>query len=122
MKTLSIFCAMILSASSAFAADVPAEAKNASDKLVTALVNSDYDAFVADGDAAFKGLKKEMFDSVCKQLSARFKSGYEVTWLGELKQTGYAVSLWKFTFKDGGDDMLGTLSLKDGKVGGFWIK
>lgn len=122
MKTLPILCAMMLSASSAFAADAPADAKSASDKLVTALVNGDYDAFVADGDAAFKGLKKEQFEAVCKQLSPRFKTGYEVTWLGELKQKGFAVSLWKFTFKDGGDDMLGTLSLKDGKVGGFWVK
>ncbi|MEO8617358.1 MAG: hypothetical protein ABI600_19660 [Luteolibacter sp.] len=122
MKTLPILCATILSASSAFASDVPAEAKSASDKLVTALVNSDYDAFVADGDTAFKGLKKEQFEAVCKQLSARFKGGYETTYLGELKQKGYAVTLWKITFKDGGDDLLGTLSLKDGKVGGYWIK
>jgi len=122
MKSLPILCALALCMSSTFAADVPADAKNASDKLVTALLDSDYDAFVANGDAAFKGLKKEQFEAVCKQLSPRFKGGYEVTWLGELKQKGYAVSLWKFTFKDGGDDLLGTLSLKDGKIGGFWIK
>ena len=32
------------------------------------------------------------------------------------------VTLWKLSFKDGGDDALATLSLKDGKVGGYWIK
>ena len=79
-------------------------------------------AFDADGDAAFKGLTKEQFEAVVKLLAPRFKAGYEVIFLGNLKQKGYDVSLWKLAFKDGGDDMLGTLSLKDGKVGGFWVK
>ncbi len=122
MRAIPFLCAIFLSASTAFAVDVPSPAKNTSDKLVSALVHNDYDAFIADGDTAFKGLKKEQFEAVCKQLSTRFKAGHEVTWLGELKQKGYSVSLWKFTFKDGGDDLLGTLSIKDGKVAGYWIK
>ncbi len=121
MKLLPILCALALCVSSASAAGVHAGSEVA-DKLIKALVHDDYASFVADGDAAFKGLTKEQFEGAVKQLSARLKSGYEVTWLGELKQKGFTVSLWKLTFKDGGDDLLGTLSLKDGKVGGFWIK
>jgi flavodoxin len=122
MKIKSIICALSVTAISAFAGDAPPSAKSAADKIVAALNSGDYAAFISDGDTAFQKLKKDQFDSVVKQLSPRFKSGYEVTYLGEMKQKGFEVSLWKFTFKDGGDDMLGTLSLKEGKVGGFWIK
>lgn len=90
--------------------------------IVKALTSDDYELFIAEGDAAFRGLKKPMFESVVTQLAPRFEAGYETTYLGQMRQKGYEVTLWKFAFKDGGDDMLGTLSLKDGKVGGFWIK
>ncbi len=122
MNYLFILCAAALTTTVAFAAEAPADAKTASDKLFTALVNDDYDAFIADGNDAFKGLKKEQFETVVQQLGPRIKAGYTVTYLGDLKEKGYAVTLWKITFKDGGDDLLGTLSIKDGKVGGFWIK
>ena len=42
--------------------------------------------------------------------------------LTSLKQQGYAVYLWKLTFKDGKDDHLARMAVKDGKVGGFWIQ
>ena len=122
MKYLSVLCAVALTTTSAFAADASGGPKNNPHQLITALVNADYAAFVADGDDAFKGLTKEQFDAVAKQFAPRFKAGYEVTYLGELKQKGYEVSLWKLTFKDGGDDLLATLSRKDGKTGGFWLK
>ena len=95
---------------------------NASNKLLAAISSGDFAAFVADGNDAFKGLKKEQFDSVCSQLGPRFKAGYQVTYLGDLNQKGYQVTLWRLRFSDGGDDFLASLSLKDGKVGGYWIK
>jgi hypothetical protein len=104
------------------AAEPPADAKAAVGQLLSAITTGDYPAFVANGDAAFKGLTKEAFDPVVTQLSPRFKAGYDLAYLGELKQRGYQVTLWKLAFKDGGDDALATLSFKDGKVGGFWIK
>lgn len=104
------------------AAEAPAEARAAVDQLMGALVAGDHGAFVAGGDTAFRGFKKEPFDAVSAQLAPLLKKGYETTYLGDLKQKGYAVTLWKFSFKDGSDDLLGTLSLKDGKIGGFWIK
>jgi len=91
-------------------------------KIITSLVNADYTAFVADGEARFKELKKEQFDSVAAKIAPVLKQGYEVTYLGSLNQRGYHVSLWKVGLKTGGGDLLATLSMKDGKVGGFFIR
>jgi DNA-binding response OmpR family regulator len=104
------------------AIEAPKEDQAFSEKIISSIQESDYKAFVADGDEAFKKLKKEQFDSVAAILAPRFKSGYEVVYLGELKQHGARVTLWKLSFKDGKDDALATLSVKNGKVGGFWIK
>ena len=91
-------------------------------KLMSATISNNYDAFVAECDAKMKAaLTKPMLEGVSKQLEARVKQGYDALYLGELKQQGYAVHLWRLRFKDGGDDILATLSLKDGKVGGFFL-
>lgn len=91
-------------------------------KLVTAIQQADYGAFVVDGEAAVKQLKKEQFAAVAAQLAPRLTEGYELSYLGDLKQSGYRVTVWRLRFKDGRDDALATLSVKDGKVGGFWIR
>ena len=104
------------------AADPRKEDKAFATKLVTAVVESDYDAFVADGEAPFRQLKKEQFEAVVAQLAPKLKAGYDLLYLGELKQQGYRVTLWKIAFKNGGDDALATLSVKDGSVGGFWVR
>jgi hypothetical protein len=123
MKIASLFSAIILGTLAiAQAAGPPADAQAASNKLLAAISAADYAAFVADGDAAFKGLKKEQFDAVSAQLAPRFKAGYTATYLGDLNQSGYNVTVWRLRFADGGDDALATLSLKNGKIGGFWIK
>ena len=92
-------------------------------KLLGAVEVNDYDSFVADGNAAFKaGLTKQMLESVSIQLSTRMKKGYDTTYLGQLKQQWSQVYLWKLVYKDGGDDTLVKLVLKDGKVAGFWLQ
>ena len=90
-------------------------------KLIAALENGDYAAFIADGDATFSAFKKEQFESVAAQLSARLKQGYDISPLGELKKRGQEVTLWRITFKGGGDDLLATLSMSERKVTGFWV-
>ncbi len=123
MKVVSLICAIVLAALTvSHAAEAPADAQAASNKLLAAILSGNYAAFVADGEAAFKGLKKEQFDVVVTQLGPYLKSGYEATYLGELHQKGYQVTLWRLRFTAGGDDALATLSLKDGKIGGYWIK
>jgi DNA-directed RNA polymerase subunit RPC12/RpoP len=93
------------------------------DKLLKATEANDYDSFVADGADVFKAaLTKQKLDGVSAQLSPRMKKGYRCAYLGELSQHGCQVLLWKLTFKDGGDDTLAKLVLKDGKVAGFWLQ
>jgi hypothetical protein len=104
------------------AANEPALAHDESTKLLNAIVANDYPLFVGDGDAAFRELKKSQFDAVVSQLNSKLKAGYELAYLGELNQRGSQVTLWRIRFKPGGDDLLATLSMRDGKVDGYWIK
>jgi hypothetical protein len=119
--TLSISAALVL-ASSVCAMDAPIASQAQATKLVSAIISDDFGSFVADGSAAFQGLKREQFEAVVSQLSSKLKNGYDLTYLGDLNQRGYEVTLWRIRFKSGGDDLLATLSMKDGKVGGYWIK
>jgi hypothetical protein len=92
-------------------------------QLMTATISNDYDAFAALCDDPMKAaLTKQNLEGVSKQIEPRSKRGYESDYLGELKQRGYQIHLWRLRFKDAGDDVLATLSLKDGKVGGFFLK
>lgn len=59
-----------------------------------------------------------MFEGVSKQLVPRMKKGYTCFYLGELKQQGYSVYLWKLVYKDGENDTLAKLVLTGGKVAG----
>jgi hypothetical protein len=91
-------------------------------KLITAIVTDNYASFLSDGNAAFQALKKDQFEAVVTQIGSKLKAGYNLIYLGDLNQRNYQVTLWRIRFKSGGDDLLATLSMKDGKVGGFWIK
>jgi hypothetical protein len=90
-------------------------------RLIKAIEVADHATFVADGESGFRKMTKEQFATVAAKLGPRFQAGYEIAYLGELRQRGYHVTLWKLSFKDGTDDALASLSTKDGKVGGFFI-
>ena len=91
--------------------------------LLAAQTAKDYDAFVADDDDNLKAaLTKTQFDAASNFIIKRTNGGYETTFLGELNQHGYQVFLYRLRFKDGGDDILGTMNLKDDKVGGIYFK
>jgi len=91
--------------------------------LMTATVANNYDGFIAECDASMKAkLSKRMLQKVSKELEPRAKQGYESQYLGELNRQGYKVYVWRLTFKDGGDDVLATLSVKDGKAGNFLLQ
>jgi|GEM_PF-1365176 len=91
--------------------------------LISAIEQNNYTQFISQGNAAFKeGMTKQMLTKVSQRFASRIKKGYSTVFLGNLNQQGYQVYLWKLTFKDGGDDILATLSLKDGKIGGFWLR
>jgi hypothetical protein len=98
------------------------ELKDLIQKQLSALINQDFDGFLANGNTYFKSLDKQDFDSVADQLSEPLKTGYEISYLGELRQQGHQVTLWKISLKRGGDDLLATMYVKEGKVSGFLIK
>ena len=92
-------------------------------KLLAAVQAKDRDAFVADAtDAVKQGVTEQVMDELNKELGSRSKKGYEAIYLCQLKQSGVQVHLWKMTFKDGGDDVVVRLALKDGKVAGFFLQ
>jgi hypothetical protein len=112
-----------LSASLCMAGNAAESARPILDKLLRAVEANDYASFVADGtDAVKAGLTKPMLEGVSAQLAPRMTKGYETSYLGELKQQGCQVHLWKLAYKDGGDDTLAKLVIQDGKVAGFWLQ
>jgi hypothetical protein len=104
------------------AAEAAKEDKAIFDKLITAIMQADYESFVADGVGSFKQMTKNQFDAAVAQLSPRLNAGYEVTYLGAIKKSGGHVTLWRLTFKGVEDEALATLSVKDGKVSVFTIR
>ncbi len=124
-KLMMLACAFALLTGMAWAtaADDETDATRILKRLLGAVEASDHDSFVADGNAVFKaGITKQMFGGISTQISPRMKKGYDTTYLGQLKQQGCQVYLWKLEFKDAGDDTLAKLVLKDGKVAGFWLQ
>ena len=59
---------------------------------------------------------------VATTLAPRLQAGHELSYLGVLNQRGLRVTVWKLSFKDGGDDHLVTLGVKDGKVAMFLVR
>jgi hypothetical protein len=45
-----------------------------------------------------------------------------VDYMGQLRQQGLDISVWKVSFQDQGDDLLATLNVQNGRVGGFFLR
>ena len=122
IKSLIIAAVAVLTSVSA-QAEPDQKAQALFERLMAATVSNDYDGFIAECDAKMKAaLTKSNLAGVSEQIEPRAKQGYNAQYLGELNQRGYKVHLWRLSFKDAGDDALATLSVKDGKVGGFYLK
>jgi len=92
-------------------------------QMVAAIVTSDHDAFVEHGDAELKSPdNNEILKTMNPRLLEPLKKGYEISYLGTMKAQGHDVTLWRIIYKAGGDDSLVTLYMKNGIVGGFWLK
>ena len=121
----SVVCIWLaLSTTTCFPGETVEPGRAVLDKLLKAIEANDHDAIVAlDGTDGFKAvLTKESLGGANLQFSPRMKKGYQCLYLGELKQHGTRVLLWKLVFRDGGDDTLARLVLKDGKVAGFGLQ
>lgn len=123
MKRQIICFMLIMLASSAVFAQAPGNAETTMKSMISAILANSLPDFVAQGDQAFQeGMTKEMLASINQSLGSRLRQGYTTTFLTRLNQQGFAVYTWKVEFKDGNDDVLVFLALKDGKVGGFWLR
>jgi hypothetical protein len=122
-RSTALFIVLLSGLASAVLGQAPPQVEATMKKMLAATQENSYDDFVADGDSTFKGgMTRQMLDGVNQQLGPRLKAGYTVSYLGKLNQHGFAVHLWRLEFKDGKDDLLATMSVKDGKVGGFWLR
>jgi hypothetical protein len=122
IRTALLIAAFSLCPSALHAAD-NAQAEKIFNALLAAQTAKDYDAFLADADDNLKAaLTKTQFEASSNLMIKRTRGGFDTAFLGELNQHGYQVFLYRLRFKDGGDDMLGTMSLKADKVGGIYFK
>jgi len=123
MKTTIAILSIFFSFFSLAKAAEPAKEESAAvTRLIDAVISDDLGDFIKDGEPAFQKLTQEQLSAVSAQLKPRLENGYDTTYLGALTQQGYQVTLWRIRFKDGKDDALATLSMKDGKVGGFYLR
>ncbi len=119
-----------LSMLAAIAFTHPAQAANAGgaadqpvvQQLLDAMSRNDYQGFVSQGTPEFGALSEQQFAEVANALSPRLKQGYTVRHLGNLRQQGLDISVWKVSFSDQGDELLATLNVRQGKVGGFFLR
>jgi len=120
-----LFCGVLFASTAARVgwAQAPQEIEATMKNMLAATQSKSLTDFVAGGDASFKStMTQPMLDSFSAQFAPRLKQGFTATFLARLNQGGYAIYLWKLEFKDGGDDRLVTLVVKDGKVSGFFLR
>jgi hypothetical protein len=105
------------------AADPDPAVQKTFNKLLDAIQANDREAFLASATEPVKqGVTQQVMDGLNKQVGSRLKKGFESTYLCQLKQGGFQVYLWKVTFKDGGDDAVVRIALKDGRIEGFFLQ
>jgi hypothetical protein len=102
-------------------AQAPQPLQDTMKRMLSAAQANALDEFLAQADPVAKiGMTKQMQD-INQELGPRIKQGYAATYWGSLKQEGYEVHVWKLEFRDGQDDYLVTLAVKDRKVSGMWV-
>lgn len=91
-------------------------------QLLDAMAQNDFQAFTSRGTPEFAALGESQFTPVAGAVAPRLQQGYSVQYLGNLQQQGLDISIWKISFEDQGDDLLATLNVQNGRVGGFFLR
>lgn len=91
-------------------------------QLLNAMSQNDYQGFISQGTPEFAALGEPQFAQVSNAVAPRLQQGYSVQYLGNLQQQGLDISIWKVSFDDQGDDLLATLNVQNGRVGGFFLR
>jgi len=122
MKIITTFTILLWSAFTAFALSQE-EAGKIFKEMLSAQEAHNYDAFVAHANDQLKAaLSRTQFDAAAHLITQKLKDGYDLSSLGELHQRGFQVFLYRLRPKTDGDDILATLSIQEGKVGGIWFR
>jgi len=91
-------------------------------KMIEAVKAQSYDDFLVNADSKLKsGLSRQQFEGICGLYTAPLRKGYRLEYLGQLRQRGTVVLLWKITVVDSPDETLLRMVMKDGKVDGFSV-
>jgi hypothetical protein len=124
VRSRTLYAALLFTLASQITwAQAPQQIETTMKKMLAAAQSGSLADFVADGDASFQsGMSQALLDGVSAQFAPRLKQGYTSTFFGTLNQQGYNVYLWKLEFKDGKDDRLVTMAVKDGKVAAFFLR
>lgn len=93
------------------------------ERILKALQTNDHDLFPAGVTTEpGTGVTRRSLEEMSAGMAPRLEKGYDISYLGELKQGGFQVHLWKLAHRDGGDDTLVRLVLENGKVSGFRLE
>jgi len=119
--SILLMACLLLTAQSAFARS---ESTVQAEKLMTwqldAVTATDFHKFIANGNRAFRQLMDEYtFDSTRMQRQAKLKKGYRLEYLGAIRRLGMDEHLWRIHIKGDKYQLLGSLSIAQGKVVGF---
>jgi RNA polymerase sigma factor (sigma-70 family) len=95
-------------------------------RMLAAIADSNYDAFLEHGHDIFKAaFPPAQMRALNAELGKRLRGGYEAQPLGSLRSKEVmkirpVIYLWKLQLLDGGEDLLVKLALVDGSVVGFF--
>ena len=92
-------------------------------KLMQAISQNDYEAFISNGTSQFKSaVTKQIFNGVEDQVGSLIRGGYQTAYLAQLNKQGNKVHLWNITYATSKENTLAKLVVTENKVAGFWIK
>lgn len=120
-RVLLLLITFLLTPSVAMAqADGGQQAKALMASQLEALKAGNYQQFVANGNKAFSQMMDERaFDSLKMRKGPKLGQGFALEYLGMIQRLGMQEFLWKVKIIGDKNEMLGSLSLSNGKVVGF---
>jgi hypothetical protein len=89
------------------------------ERVLRALEQHDYDAFVAQADKSVRKILVGDFRALAERHAPRLRGGHDLRPLDDRWRGLVHVSRWKLVFKDGSPDAVLTLGVRDGKVATF---
>jgi hypothetical protein len=105
----------------ASAADAAAEGQMK--KLLEAIESKSYEDFAIECDDTMRAaLTRQNFEGITGIYGPMLQKAYKTTLLGKLRQKGFITYLWKLEPSEGKDEFLLKISVKNRKVGGFFIQ